>query len=186
MATPVAHSLMGITLYILFNRSPLKLKEWGWIFFAAWVASLADFDFLLGLFTDDYSMYHRGVSHSIGICFIVSLILWAFFRKKCGFSSFKFFCFILVLYGSHLVIDFFTRDNWPPNGGPFLWPFSNEYYKSPIDLFLNADRSSWEKVFSWHNLRTLILEILIFGTLLYLFQKNEIKKSKQQCKNDVV
>ncbi len=171
MATPIAHSLFGITLYVLFTQKAIQLKEWKWLLFAPLLASLADFDFIPGLFMGDYNSFHRGVSHSIGVTLIISLLLWLVLRKGCSFSGWKCFLFLFCLYGSHLVIDFFTRDTWAPHGAQFLWPFSSDYFKSPVDLFLDANRTPWTRVFSLHNLITYLSECVLFGTPLYYFSK---------------
>lgn len=177
MATPIAHSLLGLTLYLLFTQSPLKKEEWRWLAFAILFSCAPDLDFIPGALFGDMNTFHRGFSHSVGGCFIFSLLFCILLKKRCDFTTFKFFCFLMALYGSHLIVDFFTRDTWAPHGAQFLRPFSEAFFKSPVDLFLDANRTPWTKAFSLHNLITYFSELLIFGLpLFYLSKKMRQKK----------
>ncbi len=180
MATPIAHALTGLSLYLVFTKRPLQKREWKWLLLAAFLASAADFDFIPGALFGDLNAFHRGVSHSIGGCFFIALLLWGGLRSKSPFSSVRLFLFLFVVYGSHLVIDFFTRDTWPPCGAPFLWPFWSAYFKSPVDLFLDANRTPLTLIFSLKNIRTYLFELVVFGPPLFFLAKSYSKNYNQK------
>lgn len=180
MATPIAHALTGLSLYLVFTKQPLRKKDWKRLLFAAFLASAADFDFIPGALFGDLNAFHRGVSHSIGGCFLISFVLGLALRNKSPFSSVKLFFFLFAVYGSHLVIDFFTRDTWPPCGAPFLWPFSSAYLKSPVDLFLDANRTPLTLIFSLKNLTTYLFESVVFGLPLFFLAKRVSKNYNQK------
>ena len=68
-------------------------------------------------------------------------------------------------YGSHLLLDWIGRDTNPPLGIMALWPFSREYYMSPVSLLEPVSRRfQWEYFWS-HNLRVVGFEVLLFGAM---------------------
>lgn len=142
--------------------------------FAAVLAAAPDLDFIPGWILGDTNAFHRGFSHSIGGCLIVTAFLWLGMRQICDFTYRRLFLFLIVLYGSHLALDFFARDTAPPYGAQFLWPFSREYFISPWTPFLDAHREPPQQIFSQKNLVAYLTEFVYFGLpllFLYLFRR---------------
>ncbi|MGD1805635.1 metal-dependent hydrolase [Dapis sp. BLCC M126] len=141
MPSPIAHSVSG---YLLSKFIPQGLAKyypsrwWNWEnFYPVFVAIFADFDFLPQLITGE--RFHRGITHTFVFAIVFSFIisgLISYFHK----SSFKqLFLFTLVIYTSHLVLDFFTATSG--DGLQLLSPFTNTYFKSVIPLFPSVHHS---------------------------------------------
>ena len=133
MATPVGHSLAG---YLVFGWSdeaqgPRKAR---WLLLYICLANAADLDFLPGILLGQPSLYHQGVSHSLGFALVVSLAVAGVCRLW-GESFAAIFALSCMAYVSHLVIDFFGTDTRPPFGMPILWPLGGAYYISPVPVF---------------------------------------------------
>lgn len=178
MPTPIGHSLSGILIYLLFSRTRNLWRDWKWALFAAALAAAPDLDFIPGWLLGNYNEFHRGISHSLGGCFFISASLWGLISKQNFFSPRQFFIFLMALYGSHLVLDFFARDTAPPYGGKFLWPFSNQYFISPVPLFLDLHREPPQSLYSLRNIIGYISELVIFGVpLFFVCRHNSLTRS---------
>jgi inner membrane protein len=133
MATPVGHSLAG---YLVFGWSgetqgPRKVH---WLLLYICLANAADLDFLPGILLGRPSLYHQGVSHSLGFALAVSLAVAGGCRLW-GKPFAAIFALSCTAYASHLVIDFLGSDTRAPYGIPILWPLSGAYYISPVPVF---------------------------------------------------
>jgi inner membrane protein len=133
MATPVGHSLAG---YLVFSwsderRGPRRLR---WLLLYVCLANAADLDFLPGLLLGRPSLYHQGVSHSLGFALAVGLAVAGVCRHW-GKSFAAILALSCTAYVSHLAIDVLGSDTRPPYGIPILWPLSGAYYISPVPVF---------------------------------------------------
>ncbi len=183
MATPIGHSLLGYTIYHASSKSKIN---WKVLFFFIFVANLADIDYLFGFVVGRPNAFHHQFTHSISLSIIVGLAAALFYKIK-GWEKFsKIFALISLTYFSHVLVDFFTLDTSVPFGEQLLWPFSQEYYISPVTIFRDvhkADTSGafFAAIFSWYNFWTAISELLIFGFILsavhYFKRKFKYKKS---------
>ena len=131
MPLPVLHSFAGYSIYRAFHTDGKRLS-WRLAFLSIFLANLADFDFLPGLFTDVVGKYHRGITHSVGaalICaFLITFVAWS--AKRISFWRNFFLCFFAYL--SHVVLDFFTLEgSWMP----ILWPLSSARFNPPFVFF---------------------------------------------------
>ena len=166
MSTPVGHSVTGISICFLTCSYLPSLqvgglrKGWKTLVFCIVVACLPDIDFLPGIFVGNINYYHHRGTHSIFFALIVSLTVCAVVRKKAGLK-WGLLTFILIL--SHLAIDYIAIDTVAPFGMPLLWPFSGEYFCSEYAFLPIVVRgSSVLSVFNSHNLRTVIVELIVF------------------------
>ncbi|MEK6692172.1 MAG: metal-dependent hydrolase [Nitrospirota bacterium] len=161
MPTPVAHSLAGLGLYLLFNRKYNFLKDLkGFIpFFIA--ATAADLDFIPGLLIGEANRYHHGITHSIGASLIVAFTFSLIFRLNRDFIE-RFLIF-LSLFLSHIFLDYFSIDTSFPYGVPLFWPISERYYLSEIPVFIDIQRGNIGLLFSLHNWIAALREVLIVG-----------------------
>jgi inner membrane protein len=72
---------------------------------------------------------------------------------------------IFAAYASHIFLDWIGDDTSPPFGVMALWPFSREYFMSPVSLMPAISRRYWLPGFWAHNLRALLFEIVVLGPL---------------------
>jgi inner membrane protein len=123
--------------------------------FAA-LGMLADVDFLFGT--------HNTYTHSIGAALIVGLaagVLASGRRLSGGLTA-------GAAYGSHLLLDWLGDDRSPPIGIMALWPFSGDFYQSPVPIFMGISRRYWRDDFLTHNALAVVREIATLGPVLVL------------------
>ncbi|NEP88151.1 MAG: metal-dependent hydrolase [Okeania sp. SIO2C2] len=141
MPSPIAHSVSGYVLAKFLPQEKLKYypsRWWSWeIFYPVFVAIFADFDFLPQLITGE--RFHRGITHTFVFAIAFSLIV-SWLISYCRKSCFKQLFFLtLVIYSSHLVLDFFTATSG--SGLQLFWPFTDTYLKSAIPFFPSVHHS---------------------------------------------
>jgi membrane-bound metal-dependent hydrolase YbcI (DUF457 family) len=166
MPLPIGHALAGITLQ---QARPGYYfdKPWHDAVFFMLLANLADADFLPGLLVGRPNLYHHGIFHSLGAALLVAALgAVLFFHKKRSFWVPA--LGIFLVFSSHLLLDFFTRDLVPPYGLPMFWPFSSRYFIAAKPIFINITRSAqshdfFASLFSRHNLGAALREILLLG-----------------------
>jgi membrane-bound metal-dependent hydrolase YbcI (DUF457 family) len=166
MASPVAHALLGFTLFNLwpFGRRDFQIRP-GVLYGLVAAASLApDLDFTPGLLLGDPNRFHQTVSHSLTLAIVLALGFGTFLRLRyTGSSWLNWSSLLLVLVGSHLLLDFLTEDYRPPIGFPLFWPFSETPQTSPLPLFPAAVRDFRRPDFWSQNTYALLVE----GCLLF-------------------
>ena len=133
MPSPIAHSISG---YLISKLLPIKTNNYGhsqkikWLLFATVAANAADLDFIPQVITGE--TYHHGLTHSIIFSLIFSLVsgLLAYWYDKR--LAFPIFILALLVYDSHLLLDFFTSGS---DGIELFWPFSKIFVKSSWAIF---------------------------------------------------
>lgn len=133
MPSPIAHAVSGYA--IAKGVNPLKVSRmWRFALYAVFVAIAADFDFIPQLVAGVNT--HRGFTHSLSFAILFSLVLSRLATRQTKLNYLpKYlptFILTLTIYGSHLVLDFFTQGG---SGIPMLWPISNSHFHSAIPLF---------------------------------------------------
>jgi membrane-bound metal-dependent hydrolase YbcI (DUF457 family) len=120
-------------------------------------ALLPDLDILLGA--------HRTVSHSVGGTLLVGAAAWGVARLlRRPPAVLALVCAAAV--GSHTLLDWLGFDDAAPYGLTALWPFSDAFMLSGIDLFPPVSRRYWiAEQFLLGNLRAALWELLILGPL---------------------
>jgi hypothetical protein len=133
------------------------------------IGNLPDVDFIVGFVLGRPGIFHRGVSHTAvaAVLFGVVAGTFAWWRRWDRWWPAVLLC--AAAYGSHLLLDFFTVDQRPPLGAPFLWPFTDAYFLSPVSVFheILIDGKSrtafiWSIV-AWPTVIVLAREALIAG-----------------------
>jgi inner membrane protein len=171
MPLPIGHALAGTAF---FQARPGLIFKDRWLDALGFVflANLPDADFLPGLLEGFPNRYHHGIFHSLGATFVVSAAVgWIFLRKNK--RPWRDSGLIFLIFYSHLLLDFFTRDFSAPYGLPLFWPLTNKYYIASHPIFINITRSAhsanfFSSLFSRHNLEAALLEILLLGGLVLL------------------
>jgi membrane-bound metal-dependent hydrolase YbcI (DUF457 family) len=82
---------------------------------------------------------HRTLTHSIGATFFVALFAAAI-AVNAGRPVLRVTLTCAAAYASHLLLDWLGADNSRPYGLRALWPFSNAYYISGLDIFRQTAR----------------------------------------------
>jgi membrane-bound metal-dependent hydrolase YbcI (DUF457 family) len=164
MPSPAAHALFGLTcLPLLRSVFPGSLSKLGTPAGLVLLASLApDLDFLPGLLQGNPSRYHQALSHSLGMSFVMALVLGAgarFLDRSRSWWLWSLAALPFVL--GHLFLDYFTEDVRPPIGFPLFWPFSARTFTSPVPIFPYLHRDPALPDFWSRNLNTLMVEALL-------------------------
>ncbi|MGD1699547.1 metal-dependent hydrolase [Dapis sp. BLCC M229] len=141
MPSPIAHSVSG---YVLAKFLPQELSKyypsswWNWEnFYPVFIAIFADFDFIPQLITGE--IFHRGITHTLIFAIGLSLVFAWLISYFCKYSFKQIFLFTLVIYSSHLVLDFFTTTSG--SGLQLFWPLTDTYFKSAIPIFPSVHHS---------------------------------------------
>ena len=143
MPSPLAHAVSG---YVLAKFLPLtqprtsRRRRWEILcLYPVFVATVADLDFIPQIITGE--SFHRGLTHSLIFTLGFSLILAFILRKRWQFSYQQLAWITFILYGSHLVLDFFTEGR----GIPLLYPFTENFFVSSITIFpgVHHSRGLW-------------------------------------------
>ena len=150
MPSPVGHALGGLAL--AWHLVPRGNRHAALVL--AGIAIAPDLDLLVG--------DHRGISHSVGAAAVAGLIALAVTRNwRWALAS-------AIAYASHVLFDWLSNDTRPPIGVMALWPFTYDYYKSNVEIFLPTSRRYWESRFWVYNLRAGLAEIAILGPIVFL------------------
>lgn len=209
MPSPVAHSLIGLTLGCAWflPRAPdwraLARQVWaqrGWLLLCIVLANAPDVDYLFGIPRGNLNYYHQSITHTLGWIVSVSVCVWIFIRlailRGAGQARWprawpghewnrgqarQGFLFILAVTGSHLVADYFCADMSPPCGIMIAWPFSDRYWTSPVSLFPAPAKKTWDDLWTLHNVGVVAVELLITLPLLaaVLLWKRKTVSGKQ-------
>jgi membrane-bound metal-dependent hydrolase YbcI (DUF457 family) len=116
---PIAHAFVGASVVVA-SRSRITIHEWKTLAFAASIAVLPDFDFLLTWFGSGDESWHRGFAHSIAFAIIIAV--------GAAILAGKSFLRNAMVYGaallSHGVLDVLTTRS--QGGVELFWPFWSE------------------------------------------------------------
>ena len=166
MASPVFLGLAGAGLAYVWAgdlRLPLfaSLKKAGWLLLAGGVlACLPDVDYLPGLVRGYLNTTHQQFTHSLAWVGLVSAGLFAVGRALAPERfGVRMVVFLLILIGSHLVVDLMTVDRLAPYGIPLWAPFSLTAVRGPGAWLPAWDKTALADVGSLRNLRALGIEL---------------------------
>jgi inner membrane protein len=155
MPSPIAHAATGYALAELIPHTKTRSTWWGRlprIAIFVFVALAADLDFIPELLTG--VRFHHGPTHSIFFAAAFALLVAAYLVARRGWNYWAAFLLPFLLYGSHLLLDYFTA------GGPgirLLWPFSGTYYQSPLTIFPETYHS--EPLLHWGHVAFFLFEV---------------------------
>jgi membrane-bound metal-dependent hydrolase YbcI (DUF457 family) len=168
MSSPLAHALVGATLYAGLAPEGRPVVAWRPWAVAAFAGVAADLDFLPGLLIGDPSRYHHWATHSL-VALLAFVAVVAPLAPAALGSLPRRAAILGAAYGSHLVLDLLTVHRRVP-GIPLLWPFSSEVFISPVLLFPRIDHgASWDAFLNWHNVMAVLFEAVLVGTPTLVF-----------------
>lgn len=123
------------------------------------LAALPDADLL-------YQPIHRAVTHSVGSTFLVMIIATVVTGWVTGRWSLRFGLLCAIAWGSHAALDWLGADPTPPRGIKALWPFSESWFISDLDIFRGTER---RQLFTWssvvYNVKAVAQEVAILAPI---------------------
>jgi inner membrane protein len=173
MPLPIAHSLAGVAAGKV-RPLPFFEKKWMDYLFLICLSNAADLDFLPGFLLGTPSLYHHGVSHSLGAALVVGFFSGGYFKWKRG-NYWKYFAVTGLVYYFHIILDSFTEDTRFPYGVMLFWPLCSDYFTSGFILFGNVVRSDqshnfFQSLCNAHNLMGAFRELWVMGGLIGMIQ----------------
>lgn len=160
MPSPVGHALAGAAIAL--SVQPLLDRRAGptcrtALISCVLLATLPDADLL-------YQPIHRAVTHSVGSTVFVTIIATAVTGWVTGRRALFFGLVCGIAWGSHLVLDWLGADPTPPRGVKALWPFSDAWFVSDLDVFRGTERRQlFTRPSIVYNLKTVAQEIAVLA-----------------------
>lgn len=161
MPSPIGHALGGLAAgYAVAPR-----VRWPFLALFAIAGMLPDLDFLLPI-------QHRGPSHSITAAALAFVVSFAVLHVRgAQRASLRLAAAVAAAYLSHTLLDWLGEDSSSPRGLMALWPFSQTYYISGIDLFSAVNRRYWIPGFWRGNAIAAVREVAILGPAVWLIRQ---------------
>jgi len=160
MPSPVGHIIAGVATGWVAQSWPgasrARRAAAAWLpAVCAGLAILPDADLLLAA--------HRTWTHSIGAVAATGLAAAAIARWR-RWPVVAGALMAAAALGSHVLLDWLGSDPSAPVGIMALWPVSEAYYVSGMDLFMEVSRRYWiPDEIVVHNLKAAVLEAAILG-----------------------
>lgn len=169
MPSTIGHSLIGLTLGSAFLLPRCRLAGWRTVLSENRNALLAvllaanacDFDYLPGLLIGAPNYLHRWLGHSALWAALAGFTIWLIWRRSTLRLPRWALSVLLAAALSHVLADYSDEDNRAPFGVLALWPFYDGFVIAQHPLFMSLEKSSFAAVFSWHNVRAVVHEILL-------------------------
>ena len=167
MPSPLGHSMVNVSLYMLIGRSRYFFNSWKYLPLCLLIGLFSDIDILfIALGASAY--FHRGLTHSILFAVLIAFTfsLAPLFKSKIEWR--KILLFFLALTSGHLLLDYFTFDGFLPAGILLFWPFNDTYFQSPYCIFRSFDWMTLKGIFSFATFKAILLEFIICLPFLVL------------------
>ncbi len=182
MPSPIGHSLISTAIFSRVNRKRLKLNWFDYLVFLL-IGIFPDLDFIPGLILGTPSHFHHGFTHSLFFGIIIGAMTGLLYCKWKRKHWLNYIIVFTGVYFSHLIADFFGVDTSFPYGEQLFWPLWQAYLLSPVSIFSDVYRSSsnadfFVSMFNWHNLKTVIIELLICVPILFLINYKKVSQGK--------
>ena len=151
MPSPIGHMIAGAAI----GRA-ITPHERTVIVACAVLAVAPDLDLIL-------PQAHRTWTHSFVAVAIVTIVAIAVTGKV------KHSAALALAFASHLLLDWLAVDPTPPHGIQLLWPFSNDWYISGLDIFRGtARRNLFTARTTWINATAIAQEVAILGPVAWV------------------
>ncbi len=165
MPSPVAHTLVGLTIHVLSARDGGELRDRWRIAVIVGAALAPDLDLTFRLV--DGRNHHSGELHSIGFALLAAAVGAVVFPLLRRGRPFALALTVGLAWCSHVLLDYLNVDTNPPIGLLALWPFSDAYFKVPYPIFMDIGRTlDWTAV--RHNTVAVAWECVVLVPLLLL------------------
>ncbi|HUR35480.1 MAG TPA: metal-dependent hydrolase [Vicinamibacterales bacterium] len=165
MPSPIGHALAGLTVGWLSQpvaqRPAASRAVDSLASFSVWcacVAAIPDADLLAPHF-------HRTATHSLTATALVFIMAVAVTGKVTRQPAWMFVLALSASHASHLLLDWLGTDRFPPPGLQMLWPFSDHFFYSGLDLFPPVERRLLRPEALRVNAIAALWELLIMGPI---------------------
>jgi inner membrane protein len=118
-----------------------------------------------------YQPMHRTGMHSVGAAIAVLIVAAGVTRWVTGRIDSRVSLLCATAYSTHILLDWLGTDPFGPSGIQALWPFSREWFVSPVAVFPGTERRhllSWATFFT--NARAAAFEIVVIGSLAIMIR----------------
>jgi membrane-bound metal-dependent hydrolase YbcI (DUF457 family) len=161
MPSPIGHALAGAAIAWSLRGMP----GWKPAVVCALAAALPDADLL-------FAQTHRTATHSIPVALLVTSIAiavtgWVTPNRITGSTVPRHLAFACGLaWTSHIVLDWLGADASRPYGVQALWPLSDSWFFSGVDLFPGTERRQpFTSRAMLINLRAVVQEVLMMAPI---------------------
>lgn len=138
MPSPIGHALAGLIVHSS-GASRRDLPDWPRAALVAGAACVPDLDLLLRFVIGGH--HHRAESHSLGLALASAALTYLAARGAGWPRAGRLAALVGLGWSSHLLLDLLGSDTSPPFGLMALWPWSREWLKAPVVLFLDIGRT---------------------------------------------
>ncbi len=179
MPSPIAHSVAGYGYYRWrAGREPaFPAGLWQAAVFVLF-ANAPDLHYLPGILAGEPGRFRFGYLHSFGFLAGASALLYAVLEFTRNARSAFWTAHFAVLYGLHVVMDFFTRNLTPNSGLALFWPASLELFTAPLHLFVDLKKKGWDQVLGAHNFlalgREALFAVAVLAAVLWMERRRAI------------
>lgn len=168
MPSPIGHVLAGLSVGWFAEPAPAGAPEPStpttrirgavtpFVLWCAFVAAIPDADLLIPHF-------HRSGTHSVTATALVLIITAGVTGKVTRRPAWLLVWALGIAHASHLLLDWLGTDRFPPPGLQLLWPFSDQFHYSGVDLFPPVERRIMRPEALGVNLTAALTEIVIMG-----------------------
>jgi len=172
MPSPIAHSLVGLTIAC----APREMRgRLACLAVALVAANAADLDFLAGFVSGSVNGYHGGPTHSIGAALLFATAAALVLRKQSGRMGVV-FGVALSAYVSHILLDMACEPFPTRPRLPIFWPLTNEGFLFAWRPLLGIAHGGagggpadfFSELLSMANVKAVALEIALFAPPLWL------------------
>jgi membrane-bound metal-dependent hydrolase YbcI (DUF457 family) len=173
MPSPIGHALAGIAAAWIADLVPGR-RAWrtapaaapwyeragdGLTVACAVLAAAPDLDLLIDR--------HRAFTHSVGAAIVVGLLAGAVAARRSR-PVVRVALMCAAAYGTHILLDWLGVDRAPPIGIQALWPFSDGWYLSHLDIFGPTERRAFLSArVMRRNAMTIMKEIAILAPVVW-------------------
>jgi membrane-bound metal-dependent hydrolase YbcI (DUF457 family) len=166
MPSPIGHLIAGVAI----GRA-ITPHERTLIVACAILATASDLDLIL-------PQTHRTWTHSfVAVAFVTIVAIAVTGQVKrsgdrpgvCPRVRSLTVAALMLAFASHLLLDWLAVDPTPPHGIQLLWPFSNDWYVSGLNIFRGtARRNLFTARTTWINATAIAQEVAILGPIAWV------------------
>ncbi len=173
MPSPVGHTLAGICGFVLARPYVAWHQQTRLLLASVFLTNLPDIDILPGLLLlGNPGAFHRQATHSLIVAALIGIfVAWLVGRWR--LNRLRWGIWAALVYGSHIILDMLVADQIAPLGVQALWPFSLEYFISPVTIlapfdYFNPELGMVRTILSMTNVLGILWEIVVLTPLVGL------------------
>ena len=108
---------------------------------------------------------HRTATHSLTAACVTFIVAAAVTGKV---TRWRTAALTAAAYASHLLLDWLGADNYPPRGFQLLWPWSDRWFISDLDVFRQTARQHFLTApIIWQNGLAVAQEVAILAPIVF-------------------